>query len=137
MSGDLNGASITVTVTASAPGRPDGPATSAAVPVSTIPAWDASTVYQEGDIALYEGKVYQAQWYTEGQAPGASPYGPWAEQGVQVATQQGTVRTWTASWIYTGGETVAWDGHLWKAQWWTRDQAPGDPNGPWQDLGTY
>ena len=47
------------------------------------------------------------------------------------------VRAWTASWVYTGGQTVAHNGHTWKAQWWTRNQAPGNPTGPWQDLGAY
>lgn len=136
VSGDLNGASIAVTVTASAPGRPDGSATSDAVAISTIPTWDAGTIYHKGDIVLYQGKVYQAQWYAKVPVPGASPYGPWAEQGVQVATSQGVVRTWTASWNYTGGETVAWDGHLWQANWWNRNQEPSDTNVAWQDLGT-
>jgi len=59
------------------------------------------------------------------------------EQGALVPAAGANVRAWTASWVYTGGETVAYNGHTWKAKWWTRNQQPGDPYGPWQDLGTY
>ncbi|WP_394552456.1 ExeM/NucH family extracellular endonuclease [Agromyces sp. MMS24-JH15] len=101
------------------------------------PAWGSKTVYTGGEKVTYQGKVYQAQWWTQGQVPGASPYGAWAEVGTPVVTSKGTFLTWTNSWTYTGGETVAHNGHLWKAKWWTRNQAPGDLWGPWQDLGAY
>jgi 5'-nucleotidase len=26
---------------------------------------------------------------------------------------------------------VVYQGEKWVAQWWTRNEAPGDPNGPW------
>jgi chitodextrinase len=30
---------------------------------------------------------------------------------------------------------VDYRGVTYQAQWWTRDQAPGDPNGPWKRIG--
>jgi chitodextrinase len=137
VTGDLNGAHVTVTVTAHAAGRPDGTATSATALLANTPAWAATTVYKAGDTVLYQGKLYVAQWYAHGDKPGASVWGAWAEQNVQAATaKNAVVRSWTPSWIYTGGETVAYNGHVWKASWWTRNQQPvGDPYGPWQDLG--
>lgn len=41
---------------------------------------------------------------------------------------------WDAREVYTGGELVSLDGRLWQATWWTRDQAPGAPSGPWQEM---
>jgi chitodextrinase len=100
------------------------------------PQWDGATVYRAGDRVSHEGAEYVAQWWTRNQTPG-DPHGPWAEVGDLVPAAGGGVRAWTASWIYTGGQTVAHDGRLWQAKWWTRNQEPGDPYGPWKDLGTY
>lgn len=100
------------------------------------PAYDAGAVYTGGQYVTYQGKVYYAQWWASGQTPGTSPYGAWAEVGAEVVTPRGTFLTWTNSWTYTGGETVVYNGQLWKAKWWTRNQAPGDPWGPWQNLGS-
>jgi chitodextrinase len=52
-----------------------------------------------------------------------------------VVTSRGTFPAWTASWIYTGGETVAYQGHLWKAKYYSRGTAPSARSGAWQDLG--
>lgn len=32
-------------------------------------AWDASTVYLGGDQATQDGKLWEAKWWTRGQAP--------------------------------------------------------------------
>lgn len=105
--------------------------------VPPVPEWNRTTVYQTGDRVTYQGRVYEAKWWTRNEKPGASPWGAWGEVGTPVVTSQGTFLTWTNSWTYTGGETVAYNGHLWKAKWWTQNQKPGDIWGPWQDLGAY
>jgi 5'-nucleotidase len=108
----------------------------AAAPVH--PAWSRTAVYDEGDRVVYEGKVYEAQWWVRGVAPDKNKNGSWMEVGADVTTPQGTFPAWTSSWVYAGGETVAHGGHLWKARWWTRTQEPGAGTwGPWQDLGAY
>jgi len=101
------------------------------------PAWDASRTYGGGDRVSYGDAVFVAQWWTQNERPGSTATGSWMEQGVPVVEAGDDVRAWTASWVYTGGEIVAHDGHTYTAKWWTRNQAPGDPNGPWQDLGAY
>ncbi|WP_084541454.1 M20/M25/M40 family metallo-hydrolase [Nocardioides alkalitolerans] len=104
--------------------------------VPATPAWSADTTYGEGDLVLLDGRTFQALWWTRNQEPGASPYGPWAEVGAPVTCGEQTVATWTPSWVYSGGETVAYDGQLFTAKWWTRNQAPGDQYGPWEPAGT-
>ncbi|MFO6425256.1 PKD domain-containing protein [Motilimonas sp. KMU-193] len=39
--------------------------------------WSSSQVYLANDKVLYQGKVYQAQWWNKGVEPGASQWGPW------------------------------------------------------------
>ncbi|WP_052748770.1 carbohydrate-binding protein [Microbacterium sp. Ag1] len=45
-----------------------------------------------------------------------------------------TAPGWSAQTVYAEGQLVSLDGRLWQASWWTRDQRPGDPVGPWQEL---
>ena len=59
-------------------------------------------------------------------------YGAWQELAM---TEDGTA-IWTASRIFDTGDVVLYKEKKYRAKWWTRNQAPGDPNGPWKDLGT-
>ncbi|MFJ3407253.1 S8 family serine peptidase [Promicromonospora sp. NPDC090134] len=103
--------------------------------VPDVPAWDRKAIYTAGDEVLYDGSVWVAQWWTKGQKPGATPWGPWAKVGADVVCGDETYQAWTNSWIYTGGETVEHEGKLWRAKYWTRSQEPGIPWGPWQKVG--
>ncbi|WP_431520951.1 immunoglobulin-like domain-containing protein [Clostridium paraputrificum] len=40
------------------------------------PAYDSNTIYNGGDIVIYNGGTYKCKWWTQGQAPG-SQWGPW------------------------------------------------------------
>jgi chitodextrinase len=112
------------------------PGVSASHRVTVVPvAWSATTVYTTGSLVRHDGRDYEAQWWTRGQAPGVSPWGAWAEVGTPVSCGDDVHLTWTTSWIYTGGEVVHHEGRRWQAKWWTRNQEPGDPYGPWQNLG--
>ncbi|MGC4748401.1 arabinofuranosidase catalytic domain-containing protein [Micromonospora sp. DT201] len=58
-----------------------------------------------------------------------------------LSAAQGTVTltvnlppAWTATKIYNTGDKVSLDGKVYLASWWTQNQKPGDPNGPWQEL---
>src|SRR5699024_3626824 len=37
-----------------------------------VPAWDADVVYLRGDAVVYEGDVYEALWWTQGEKPDES-----------------------------------------------------------------
>ncbi|GGK91687.1 ExeM/NucH family extracellular endonuclease [Mangrovihabitans endophyticus] len=43
---------------------------------------------------------------------------------------------WNASTVYDTGDTVTYHGSTWRALWWTRNQPPGDPYGPWEEIAT-
>ncbi|MGC9667640.1 ExeM/NucH family extracellular endonuclease [Planosporangium sp. 12N6] len=46
------------------------------------------------------------------------------------------VPAWSASKVYNTGDKVSYEGSTWQALWWTQNQAPGDPYGPWQEMAT-
>lgn len=44
---------------------------------------------------------------------------------------------WGRTDVYNTGDTVSWEGHSWKAKWWTQGDEPGTTGqwGVWEDLG--
>ena len=96
-------------------------------------AWSATTAYTAGAVIGYQGQMYLAAWYAQGQVPGADPNGPWE----QISMTEGGTAVWTASRIFNTGDVVEYGGATYQAAWYTRDQVPGaDPNGPWEQIGT-
>ncbi len=45
-----------------------------------------------------------------------------------------TPAAWSASVVYTSGDRVSLGGAVWQASWWTQNQKPGSPTGPWQEI---
>ncbi|WP_051304507.1 carbohydrate-binding protein [Chitinilyticum litopenaei] len=39
---------------------------------------------------------------------------------------------WDSARTYSGGETVSYNGQVYKAKWWTQNDAPGNAYGPWE-----
>ncbi len=101
-----------------------------------VRAWTASWVYNGGETVAYDGRVWQAGFYSRNDVPG-DPKGAWSELGALVPEAGDGVRAWTATTVYDGGEIVAYNGHTWQAQWYSRNDKPGVARGPWKDLGTY
>lgn len=56
-------------------------------PVVTAPpasnAWDKSVAYTGGQRVSYNGQLYEAKWWTQGDVPGSSEWGPWKSLGQQ------------------------------------------------------
>jgi len=38
--------------------------------------------------------------------------------------------------VYLAGDKVSYNGAVWLASWWTQNQQPGNPFGPWQEIAT-
>jgi chitinase len=45
-----------------------------------------------------------------------------------------TAAAWSSSTAYNGGAVVSYNGHTWRAQWWTQGETPGTA-GVWVDQG--
>ncbi|GLS05170.1 hypothetical protein GCM10007860_23200 [Chitiniphilus shinanonensis] len=96
-------------------------------PGPTAPAWDAATVYLQGQQVSYDGATYEAQWWTQGEQPGASVYGAWRP------VDNGVASTWSGSRAYQAGEKAVYDNKVWQARWWTQGEQPGSNEwGAWQ-----
>ena len=62
------------------PGNVNGPwsaLTACGIEPGALQEWHSTTVYTAGDKVTYNGKTYTAQWWTRGEVPGASQWGPW------------------------------------------------------------
>ncbi|MFD7921123.1 chitinase [Streptomyces sp. NPDC059740] len=48
-----------------------------------------------------------------------------------------TATAWQATAVYTAGNLVSYNGHTWKAKWWTQNETPGSTGewGAWEDEG--
>lgn len=90
-----------------------------------IPDWQASVVYNAGDKARYQGKVYQAKWWVKGETPDASS--AWEE----VSTTGNNA--WIATKAYSSGEQVTHQNNTYQARWWTQGEEPGTAS-VWQKL---
>lgn len=97
--------------------------------------WATADTYSAGDIVTYEDRLYRALWWTKSDIPGTSVYGPWAETGESRQCASGQVGAWTASGVFLEGDIVHFEDAVWEAQWWTRNQQPGDAYGPWVSRG--
>lgn len=45
------------------------PAPKVEIPAGTAPAWDGQTVYEAGSMVLFDGTLYVARWWTQGDSP--------------------------------------------------------------------
>ncbi|GAA5179330.1 hypothetical protein GCM10023322_08990 [Rugosimonospora acidiphila] len=43
---------------------------------------------------------------------------------------------WNAPTVYDNGDRVWYQNSVWQSQWWTQNQKPGDPYGPWMQMTT-
>jgi predicted extracellular nuclease len=101
----------------------------------TLPApaaWQSTVAYDTGDLVTYGGSIWQAQFYTKGDVPGASKKVVWAE----LATAPDGSVEWTATRIFHTGDVVEYNGVKYVAQWWTQGDVPGASNKkqPWKPL---
>ncbi|QLG89395.1 S8 family serine peptidase [Chitinibacter bivalviorum] len=53
------------------------PAPSTAPTNPSCPAWSASVAYTGGKCVSFNGQTYTAKWWTMGEQPGATQWGPW------------------------------------------------------------
>ncbi|WP_245806427.1 glycosyl hydrolase family 18 protein [Francisella halioticida] len=91
---------------------------------SSSGTWSTKTVYSKGDQVTYNGQIYTAQWWTQGDIP--SNGGAWEKPVIPGGA-------WESGIAYTSGQTVTLDGNTYKAKWWTSDDNPKD-GGVWQKL---
>jgi chitodextrinase len=59
---------------------------------------------------------------------------PVGSEPISTALNVSVLRGWSPNATYIMDDAVVYNGSKWTATWWTRDQIPGDPSGPWQEI---
>ncbi len=75
-----NGSASSCTAPPTSP-PPTDPPTSPPPGTCTVPAYVATQVYVGGDKASYNGHVWQAKWWTQGEVPSTGGSGVWTDTG--------------------------------------------------------
>ncbi|WP_299004168.1 immunoglobulin-like domain-containing protein [uncultured Shewanella sp.] len=115
----------------------------------SVDTWSSTSVYNANDTVSYAGQTWTAQWWTQGEEPGTTgEWGVWRTDDTACSTVSDdttsddstsdsdsgssdvTGDSWSASTVYTQGETVSYSGQNWEAQWWTQGDEPGT-TGEW------
>lgn len=124
----------------------DDPAT------SPYPIWSDTTTYLAGSKVVWHGTVYQAKWWTLGDAPDApvdeATATPWLLLGPVLPGETphptptvppGTFPEWSGTDVYQEGDHVLFRGVPYVAKWWTQGDSPAAAQkdsaaSPWYPL---
>ena len=119
---------------------------------SPYPIWNEVAAYVAEDRVVWQGNVYEAKWWTQGDIPDnpvvAGGTAPWKLIGPvlpgdrpspAVTVPAGTFPQWVETTVYHQGDRIMFDGHVFEAKWWTRMDSPeaaiqGSPDSPWRML---
>lgn len=122
----------------------DDPAT------SPYPVWSELGVYVAGDRIVWHGNVYAAKWWTQDEVPdnpvasdGLTPWKlvgpvlPGDKPAPNVTIPDGTYPVWAESTTFQQGDRVMFNGRIFEAKWWNRDDSPlaalqGSPSSAWK-----
>lgn len=149
------GEGLSVLPTQSATSAPAQPTVQSTFPTdnpatSPYPIWSDLAVYVEGDRIVLNGNVYMAKWWTQGDVPdnpvatdGLTPWQligpvlPGDKPAPQVTAPAGTYPLWSAAKVYDQGDRVMFDGRIFEAKWWNREESPlaslqGSPSAAWK-----
>ena len=98
---------------------------------ATLAKGSNTLTFHSEELPSFDGKTYLSQTF-----PDADMRSPWAPNIDQLTVTPSTLGEWSKSAVYTEGMQVASGGSLWRALWWTQNQKPGDPYGPWEQIVT-
>ncbi|MFT4927768.1 MAG: chitinase [Phenylobacterium sp.] len=89
-------------------------------------AWSASGIYNGGDKVSFNGLVYSAKWWTQGNQPDSAG-SPWAlSSNVELP--------YSPTAAYNGGDQVNHEGSRYQAAYWTKNETPGVA-AVWSNIG--
>lgn len=87
-----------------------------------VEGWDDKKIYTKGRVVSYDGAIWRASYWSQGEAPGSSE-----------AWSPTTTTKWSPHVAYVKGQSVIYNGIAYIAQWWTKGDIPlNDKTGAWQ-----
>ncbi|OIJ65330.1 chitinase [Streptomyces mangrovisoli] len=90
----------------------------------------SSVAQSSWDFAKYSVKFAGAT------PPSSTPTPTTTPTSTPTTPSAGCKTAWNSSSVYVAGDEVSYNGHNWKAKWWTQNEVPtGTDWGPWQDEG--
>ncbi|MBK6664226.1 MAG: glycosyl hydrolase family 18 [Thermoflexaceae bacterium] len=120
---------------------------------SPYPLWRSAKAYEAESKVVWQGRVYQAKWYTQGDQPDAPVKNtwdtPWRYLGPVLESDREAVRAvvpvapgsyqrWSGERVYVAGDTVEHDKQVFRAKWWTQGESPrADPDQPYDHPWEY
>jgi chitinase len=119
---------------------------------SPYPLWRATRAYPEGSKVVWQGRVYEAKWWSERSQPDAPVKQawetPWRYLGPVLATDVEAIRAaepasgerprWSAETVYIAGNEVTVGNEVFRAKWWTQGVLPEEtPDQPYDHPWTY
>lgn len=120
---------------------------------SPYPLWRDAKAYVAGDKVVWQARVYQAKWWTQGDQPDApvqhtwdTPWqylGPVLESDRQAVANEtpaaaGTYLPWSAEKVFVAGDKVEYQDKIYEARWWTQGDMPQQyPDQPYDNPWTY
>jgi chitodextrinase len=118
-------------VALSVSGAPAG--VTATVSPASVTAGGSATLSVATTAATVSGTYQLTVTGIEGSAVHTATYSLTVTGGTTACT----AAPWSSTAIYVGGDTVSYNGHTYKAKWWTTGETPGTTGqwGVWQDLG--
>ncbi len=113
----------------------------------SYPEWQPAVAYTGGSRVVYEGNIYEAKWWTQGNNPAVPTNSahPWqligpddGGGGEEEPDPVGDYPAWDAGAVYVAGDRVSYDGMVYEAKWWTQGNNPVTTGGanPWQLIGS-
>lgn len=133
----------------------DGPLARDDPRTSPYPIWREAKAYEAGAKVVWQGRVYEAKWWSQADQPDAPVEHawdtPWRYLGPVLESDREAVRSqpvasdgsrpnWVAETVYVAGDEVQHNGQGFRAKWWTQGIPPQeDPDQPydhpWEYLG--
>lgn len=121
---------------------------------SPYPLWRSEKAYEADSKVVWQGRVYQAKWWTEDEQPDAPVDNiwetPWRYLGPVLESDREAIREntetsenwipWTEEKVFIEGDEIEYNNQVFRAKWWSQGDLPQENpdqlyDHPWEYLG--
>ncbi|MBY7144342.1 endonuclease/exonuclease/phosphatase family protein [Virgibacillus sp. NKC19-3] len=96
-----------------------------------VDKWLEESIYTEGDHVSFDGEIYEAKWWTQGEKPSDSgEWDVWTLAPECSNDGKESLSVWAEKDTYEVGDRVQHEGAIYEAKWWTQGENP-ESSGEW------